>query len=57
MTLQIKELSVKIKVTEESHLHTAARNAALSFTKEDKDQLIEECIERVLEKLELQNQR
>ena len=56
MTLQIKELSVKIKVTEEARL-PVGQNGSASFTKEDKEILIEECIERVLEKLELQNQR
>lgn len=56
MTLQIKELSVKIKVTEEAKL-SAGQNRSDSFTKKDKEILIEECIERVLEKLELQNQR
>ena len=56
MTLQIKELSVKIKVTEETQLAAASRNTA-SFSREDREILIEECIERVLEKLELQNQR
>ncbi|MGB3180935.1 MAG: DUF5908 family protein [Cyclobacteriaceae bacterium] len=55
MTLQIKELSVKIKVTEDNALPAAQRQA--SFTREDKEVLIEECIERVLEKIELQNQR
>lgn len=58
MTLQIKELSVKIKVTEEKpQVSSSAMHSDALLTARDKAALIEECIERVLEQLERQNQR
>jgi hypothetical protein len=57
MAIEIKELIVRLTVNNSGASPQKTQKAGNSFTTADKKEIIRECVEQVMEKLELKNIR